>query len=55
VFARLYKKKAHECDTKEKCERFLREHDGIMKKARMAHSTIDNETRKMVENKLKSF
>ena len=55
VFARLYKKKAHECDTKEKCERFLREHDGIMKKARMAHSTIDNETRKMVENKLNSF
>ena len=55
MFVRLYKKKAHECDTKEKCEKFLREHDGIMRRARMTRSSVDIQTMKIVVDKLKSF
>jgi serine/threonine protein kinase len=41
LFANLYKAKAKSCSTKEECEKFLKEHDRIMKRVRMAGSAID--------------
>ena len=52
LFSKLYKAEANACDTKEKCEQFLRKHDGIMKKARMFGSGIDGQTKKIVRDKL---
>lgn len=55
LFAKLYRAKANSCRTKEECEKFLREHDRIMKRARLIGGSIDMATREIVENKLKSF
>ena len=55
LFVRMYRARANSCSTKEECEKFLKEHNGIMKKARMTGNSVDIQTRKIVENKLKSF
>lgn len=55
LFVRLYRAKANSCSTKEECEKFLKEHNRILKRVRMAGSAIDTETRKIVEDKLKRF
>ena len=55
MFAKLYIAKANSCHTREECEKFLREHNGIMRKARMTGSSVDIQTREIVENKLKNF
>ena len=55
LFTKLYRTKVSSCRTKEECEKFLREHNGIMRKARMTGSSVDIQTREIVENKLKNF
>lgn len=55
LFVRLYRAKANSCSTKEECEKFLKEHDKIMKRARMTRSTIDSESSKKVNDKLKEL
>jgi hypothetical protein len=54
-FGQLYKAKAKSCSTKEECEKFLKEHDEIMKRARMAGSPVDIQTSKIVTDKLKNL
>ncbi len=52
VFATLYIEKAKSCKTIEECKSFISEHDGIMLKARLKGSSIDNQILIRVKDKL---
>ena len=54
-FNQLYAKKLGACKTKTDFERFLKEHDGIMKKMRLDGSVEDRNWRSRIEKKLKEF
>ena len=54
-FQQLYAKKLGKCITKSDYEKFLKEHDGIMKKMRLDGSQDDKNWRSRVEKKINEF
>ena len=54
-FRQLYALKLNRCKTVEDCERFLNEHDGIMKRARLTGSSMDKRMRASAEEKKKNL
>ena len=54
-FWQLYSKKLRDCETAQDCERFINEHDGIMKRARLTGTDGDNRMRNSAEARKKAL
>lgn len=54
-FWQVYSQKLSNCKTAQECDRFINEHDNIMKRARLAGSDGDKRMRESAENKKRSL